>query len=157
MKLLLTGPSGSGKTTISNILKRAFPADQKVIQIDGDDLRRTLNSDLSFSDKSIMENMRRVGELSDWLIETGQADHVIATVIAPIEVGRLMLKKRYGFKVIFIDRPECYDLDLKGLYKSGKQREYEPVECHDLVIDNSIKNGSTPAWCANQISLRFRI
>lgn len=152
MKLLLTGPSGSGKTTIANILKRQLP---RCVHLDGDDLRKTLNSDLGFTDRDLLENARRVGELSNWFLDTYQADNIIVSIIAPTELMRSILKHRFGFKVVFINRPECYELDLKGLYKSKQALPYETPINPDLVVDNSVKSQESPQWRANQILMKF--
>ena len=53
----LTGLSGSGKTTIGKYLERFIMTEATVI--DGDDLRKGLNSDLGFSMEDRNKNVER--------------------------------------------------------------------------------------------------
>ena len=45
----LTGLSGAGKTTLGNSVFNKLKKFEKVIILDGDELRKGLNSDLGFS------------------------------------------------------------------------------------------------------------
>lgn len=63
--LWLTGLSGSGKSTLAFALERElFARGYCVYVLDGDNVRRGLNTDLGFSEADRTENIRRVGEVA---------------------------------------------------------------------------------------------
>ena len=77
-----TGLSGSGKTTLSLKLTGYLRSlNFCAIYLDGDELRAGVSNDLSFTDASREENIRRVAELAKLLIE--QTDFVIVSTISP--------------------------------------------------------------------------
>lgn len=131
---VICGPSGTGKTEFAklfcNLVKYKYLS--SIIHLDGDDLRSTVNSDLGFSDEDISENMRRIVGIKDWLLNTKQTRNVIVSVIAPHYVNREYLRAN-GFYVIFLNRPDCYKEDKKGLYASGKQVPFEETRAGDDV------------------------
>ncbi|MDA9151019.1 adenylyl-sulfate kinase, partial [bacterium] len=60
-----TGLSGSGKSTIANALeKELHKMNISTYLLDGDNVRKGLNSDLSFSPADRRENIRRIAEVS---------------------------------------------------------------------------------------------
>ena len=60
-----TGLSGSGKSTIANLVeKKLFEKNIKTYTLDGDNIRKGINSDLSFSPEDRTENIRRIAEVS---------------------------------------------------------------------------------------------
>ena len=139
-RILFCGPSGSGKSYIARALKAHLLAkNYSVVLLDGDEVRKTICSDLSFTDKDIIENMKRIGEMTKLLQTYNNIDYVIVSVISPLKVGRMLLTKYYRFNnAYFVNRPECYDLDLKGLYASGKQRKFEQIdESENIKIINN--------------------
>ena len=143
-RILFCGPSGSGKSYIARGLKNYLLSNgYSVILLDGDEIRNTISSGLSFTDSDIIENMKRIGEVTRLLQEYNNIDYVIASVICPIKEARMILTKYYGYNnAYFVNRPECYDLDLKGLYKSGRQRKFEPIcESEGIkIIQNRISD-----------------
>ena len=65
MVLWFTGLSGSGKTTIAMGLKEYLEKNnKKVFVLDGDVVRETLHSSLSFTREDIRENNRLIANLS---------------------------------------------------------------------------------------------
>ena len=63
--IFFTGLSGSGKSTIANALEeRLFNEGIKTYVLDGDNVRRGINKNLSFSPEDRTENIRRIGEIS---------------------------------------------------------------------------------------------
>ena len=60
-----TGLSGAGKTTLANALhQRLIVYGFVSIVLDGDEIRKSINSDLGYSLKDRTENLRRVAEMS---------------------------------------------------------------------------------------------
>lgn len=127
--LWLTGLSGAGKSTIAGALERMLKARSiRTYLLDGDALRRGLNSDLGYSEEDRAENIRRVGEVAKLMADAGLL--VIVAVISPFRDGRQSAKAlmRPGeFIEIFVDTPlnECMRRDPKGLYKKAKSGQIE--------------------------------
>ncbi len=122
--LWFTGLSGSGKSTIASSLeeqlhKKAF----STYILDGDNIRSGINKDLSFSDKDRVENIRRIGEISKLILDSGTI--VLSAFISPFKEDRAQVKEVVGesnFIEIFIDCPleVCEERDVKGLYKKAR-------------------------------------
>jgi adenylylsulfate kinase len=152
-----TGLSGSGKTTLSLKLSRYLRSlNFSSIYLDGDDIRAGLSNDLSFTDASREENIRRVAELAKLLIE--QTDFVIVSTISPSNPLRNLAKEIVGkklFSLVYLSTPigECMKRDPKGHYKNanlgiiknftGISSKYEVPLKPDLEIDTSILNQRT--------------
>jgi adenylylsulfate kinase len=152
-----TGLSGSGKTTLGIKLTQYLRSHNfSTIYLDGDELRGGLSNDLSFTDASREENIRRVAELSKLLIS--QVDFVIVSTISPTNILRNLAKEIIGkklFSLVYLSTPisECMKRDPKGHYKNanlgkiknftGISSKYETPLKPDLVIDTSIINQST--------------
>jgi adenylylsulfate kinase len=122
-----TGLSGSGKTTLATALKQRL-TDLGFIctLLDGDIIRRGLNSDLGFTDSDRRENIRRVAEVSKILMEAGVI--VLSAFISPFQADRAMVRKIVGNENIievFVDCPlqVCENRDTKGLYKKARAGE----------------------------------
>ncbi len=120
----LTGLSGSGKSTIAkNLEKNLFIKGFNCITLDGDLLRKGLNSDLGFSKDDRYENIRRIAEISKILVNQGLI--VIVSTISPYESLRNLAKTTIGekdFSLIHIvtSLDTCVKRDVKGLYKRAK-------------------------------------
>jgi len=148
-----TGLSGSGKSTLANELdKQLFNENIDAFILDGDNMRRGLNSDLSFSDVDRKENIRRIAEVSSLFIDAGLI--CIAAFISPFKEDRELAKKIVGedrFIEIFVNTPieVCEQRDVKGLYKKARSGEiknftgisspFEAPECPTLLIDTSVE------------------
>lgn len=65
------GESGSGKTTLANSING--------IHLDGDDMRKTISSDLGFSEEERKENNIRIAKLAK-LLENQGYDVVVSTI-----------------------------------------------------------------------------
>ena len=71
--LWFTGLSGSGKSTLAHAVEEYLhKRGASTFVLDGDNVRHGLCSDLGFSDKDRVENIRRVGEIAKLLIEAGR-------------------------------------------------------------------------------------
>lgn len=127
--LWFTGLSGSGKSTIANIVEAKLQKMNKhTYLLDGDNVRLGLNSDLGFSDKDRVENIRRVGEVSKLFVDAGVI--VLSAFISPFMTDRKLVRDLVPegkFIEIFIDTPLsiCEKRDPKGLYKKARDGEIE--------------------------------
>ena len=123
----LTGLSGSGKSTIARSLESRLHAEQKLAYVlDGDAVRRGLNSDLGFSDADRAENIRRAGHVAAMLADAGVI--VIAAFISPFRRDRDRVRELVGderFLEVFLDAPidVCEQRDPKGLYAKARAGE----------------------------------
>ena len=125
----LSGLSGSGKSTIARALeRRLFQRGSRSFHLDGDNLRRGLNSDLQFSSKERSENLRRAGEVARLAFEHGQI--VLASFISPQEEQRSQIKTRFPEERFFLFHVDCSlevcrNRDPKGLYQKADRGEIE--------------------------------
>lgn len=146
-----TGLSGSGKSTISNSLEQALHnSGIHTYTLDGDNVRSGLNNNLSFSAEDRTENIRRIAEVSNLMIDAGLV--VLAAFVSPFQKDRENISKIVGkenFIEIFVDTPleECERRDVKGLYKKARAGEitnftgigsvYEAPANPNLTIDTT--------------------
>lgn len=124
--LWFTGLSGSGKSTIANIIEQElFERGIKTFILDGDNIRKGLCNDLSFTEEDRAENLRRIGEVVKLICEAGLV--AIATFISPYRRDRQWLRTLLGesFIEIFVDTPldVCEQRDVKGLYQKARNGE----------------------------------
>jgi len=124
--LWFTGLSGSGKSTLANATEQElYKLNANTYTLDGDDIRRGLNSDLNFTEEGRAENMRRIGEVAKLMCDAGLV--VLAAFVSPFRREREMLRSLMGgsFVEIFVDAPldVCEERDIKGLYKKARNGE----------------------------------
>lgn len=122
-----TGLSGSGKSTIANLLEKKLH-EQKIhtYTLDGDNLRRGLTKELTFSEADRNENLRRTAEVAKLFIDAGTV--VIAAFISPYINMREKIKDIVGIEnyiEVFVNTPleVCEQRDVKGLYKKARTGE----------------------------------
>lgn len=122
-----TGLSGSGKSTIANELEKLlFKKGVHTYILDGDNVRKGLNSDLDFTDRGRVENIRRIGEVANLFIDSGLV--VLSAFVSPFKSDRALVKKLVGdtnYIEVFVDCPlaVCEARDVKGLYKKARNGE----------------------------------
>jgi len=120
----MTGLSGAGKSTLAKALQARFTSHKmSSFILDGDALRKGLNSDLGFSPDARKENMRRVKEVCKLFVEAGISP--IVALISPYREDRNILRhdlKDYGFMEVYVkcSMVECERRDPKGLYKMAR-------------------------------------
>lgn len=120
-----TGLSGSGKSTIANALEtKLFRDGIRTYSLDGDNIRKGINKDLTFSPEDRTENIRRIAEIANLLIDAGIV--VLAAFVSPYKKDRENIKNIVGdknFIEIFVNTSveECEKRDVKGLYKKARQ------------------------------------
>lgn len=145
-----TGLSGSGKSTIANALNQSLL--KKKIHtciLDGDSVRKGLNSDLTFSPEGRRENIRRIAEVANLMINHAGLV-VLGAFISPYDRDRTRVKEIVGsdnYIEIYVSTPleVCEEQDVKGLYKKARAGEikdftgidapYEIPGNPDLEID----------------------
>lgn len=151
--LWFTGLSASGKSTIANIVEqKLFRMNYKTYLLDGDNVRHGLNGDLGFDEKSRVENIRRIGEVSKLFLDAGTI--VLTAFISPFNSDRQLVRELFEqgqFLEVFIDSSleVCEKRDPKGMYAKARSGEikhftgisspYEsPKNAEIHVINNSI-------------------
>ena len=144
-----TGLSGSGKSTIANAVEQElFKQGIKTYTLDGDNIRKGLNKDLNFSPEDRAENIRRIAEIANLMIDAGLV--VLAAFVSPYKKDRDNIKsiiKGINFVEIYVNTSlvECERRDVKGLYKKARAGEiknmtgisapYEVPEQPDIEIN----------------------
>lgn len=122
-----TGLSGSGKSTIANLVEIRLHEDSiNTYLLDGDNIRKGINNDLTFSSKDRTENIRRIAEISNLFIDSGVV--VLGAFISPYRNDRENIKKIVGkknFIEVYINTSlkECERRDVKGLYEKARKGE----------------------------------
>mgnify|MGYP001403799729 CR=1 FL=1 len=125
--LWFTGLSGSGKSTIANCVEQElYKNNIHTYTLDGDNIRKGLNSDLSFSPKDRRENIRRIAETAHLMMDAGLV--VLATFVSPYRKDRDHIRNivgDYNMVEIYINTSikECERRDVKGLYKKARKGE----------------------------------
>ena len=143
-----TGLSGSGKSTLANLLEiELHNLGMSTYILDGDNIRQGINKDLSFSSQDRSENIRRIAEIGNLMIDAGII--TLSAFVLPFQKDREMVRKTVGknnFIEVFINTSlsECEKRDVKGLYKKARAGEisnmtgisspYEPPTNPDLEI-----------------------
>lgn len=122
--LWFTGLSGSGKSTVACTLEHALNSmGRATAQLDGDNIRHGLNSNLGFSAADREENIRRIGEVSKLFAEAGLI--TLVSFISPYRKDRDRAReicKAGDFVEVFMKIPieVCEQRDPKGLYKAAR-------------------------------------
>ena len=123
--ILLTGLCGSGKSHIAFALEKYLFNNYSVFVLDGDLLRLSINSDLSFDEDSRTENMRRVGNLAKIINLNGGI--CICSIVAPYNAHRNIIKSIVGeenYFEIYVNTPlELCVERRKKLYDKAKNNE----------------------------------
>src|SRR3972149_8777078 len=87
-----TGVPCSGKTTLSLLLEKVLKSWGFQVQVlDGDILRSTLCKDLSFSKEDRIENVRRIGYLSQMFTRLGI--WVLVAAVSPYSSSREQVRR----------------------------------------------------------------
>lgn len=152
--LWLTGLSASGKSTLSMALEQVLLARGYACYVlDGDNVRRGLNSNLGFSPGDRAENIRRVGEVAALFADAGLI--CITAFISPYRKDRAHAReaaRNVGFHEIHIaaDLSACEARDPKGLYRKARAGElkeftgvdapYEAPESPELVVETGTQS-----------------
>lgn len=161
MVIWLLGLSGAGKSTISNLFEEQLNNSGFFsMQLDGDEMRKGLNSNLGFTMDDRAENIRRAAEAAKIIASNGVI--VTCSFITPLNAHREIAKRILGdmYFEVFIDCPldVCEQRDVKGLYEqahnntlknfTGVSSAFErPTDSHLILYTAN----STPAQCCDQL------
>ncbi len=145
-----TGLSGSGKSTLANQVEVALHEQGlRTYVLDGDNIRRGLNTDLDFTPEGRKENLRRIAEAAKLFIDAGVV--TLATFISPLQKDREKIKQivdKENFIEIYVKASveACEKRDVKGLYQKARNGEiknftgisapYEEPENPDVVVNS---------------------
>ncbi len=125
--LWFTGLSASGKSTIANIVEqKLYQMKYNTYLLDGDNVRHGLNGDLGFNEKSRVENIRRIGEVSKLFLDAGII--TLTAFISPFMSDRQLVRELFKdgqFIEVFIDSSLeiCENRDPKGMYAKARAGE----------------------------------
>jgi bifunctional enzyme CysN/CysC len=122
--LWFTGLSGAGKSTIANLVERRLHVlGYHTYLLDGDNVRHGINKDLGFTPEDRVENIRRIAEVAQLMVDAGLI--VLVSVISPYRSERRSARELFAegeFMEVFVDTPleECERRDAKGLYQKAR-------------------------------------
>ena len=125
--LWFTGLSGSGKSTLANLVEiELHKKGLSTYILDGDNVRKGINKDLSFSPQDRSENIRRIAEISSLMLDAGVI--TLAAFVSPYKKDREVVKQIVGpdkFIEIYVNTSleACESRDVKGLYKKARAGE----------------------------------
>ena len=160
--LWFTGLSGSGKSTIANALEHKLHQEGiKTYALDGDNIRKGINNDLTFSPEDRKENIRRIAEVANLMVDAGLI--VMAAFVSPYKKDRENIAGIVGndnFVEIFVNTSleECERRDVKGLYKKARAGEIKdftgvnaPYEAPDSPDVEIVTDGLSVEECVLRI------
>ena len=122
--LWFTGLSGSGKSTLANLVEMELhKKGLSTYILDGDNVRQGINKDLSFTPQDRSENIRRIAEISNLMLDAGVI--TLAAFVSPYIKDRAQVKQIVGsdkFIEIYVNTTleACESRDVKGLYKKAR-------------------------------------
>ena len=144
-----TGLSGSGKSTLAHSVEEELHnLGCRTFVLDGDNVRHGLSSNLTFSDNDRKENIRRIGEAANLMMEAGVI--AMTAFISPFNEDRNLVRQllpQGDFIEIYCNASleVCESRDVKGLYKRARAGEiknytgidspYEAPKNPELIID----------------------
>jgi len=147
--LWFTGLSGAGKSTLAHAVEeRLHQLKMHTFVFDGDNVRHGLCADLGFSSQDRVENIRRIGEMSKLIIESGVI--AMTAFISPFRADRdrvRALVQDGDFIEVYCHASvaECESRDVKGLYAKARSGEisdftgisspYEAPEKAELLVE----------------------
>jgi adenylylsulfate kinase len=117
--------------------------------LDGDNIRHGLNKDLGFSPDERKENIRRIAEVANLIVDAGIV--AVTAFISPYRADRDMARSTFregDFIEIYVkcSLSECERRDPKGLYKKARGGEileftgisapYEPPVRQEIIIES---------------------
>ena len=163
-----TGLSGSGKSTLANAVEqKLYAAGINTYTLDGDNVRHGLNKDLGFGPEARTENIRRIAEVANLMLDAGLV--VLSAFVSPYLKDRQAIKEVVGseyFMEVFVDTPleVCEQRDVKGLYAkaragqisefTGISAPYQAPERPDFRVDTSVTGLDESASMLTELILK---
>ena len=163
-----TGLSGSGKSTLANAVEqKLYAAGIKTYTLDGDNVRHGLNKDLGFGPEARTENIRRIAEVANLMLDAGLV--VLSAFVSPYLKDRQAIKEvvgSEGFMEVFVDTPleVCEQRDVKGLYAKARAGEiseftgisapYQAPVRPDFRVDTSVTGLDDSASMLTELILK---
>ncbi|HWH10968.1 MAG TPA: adenylyl-sulfate kinase [Solirubrobacteraceae bacterium] len=156
----LTGLPCAGKSTIAALTAGLLKTRGTVaVVLDGDLLRQTLSTDLTFSAADRREHGRRVA--LEALTGLERSAVVIVALVSPLERIRAEAQAVLGdaFVEVHVDAPltVCEERDVKGMYRrarngsladfTGVSSPYEPPRAPGLRLDTAHQTPAESAEC----------
>jgi adenylylsulfate kinase len=150
-----TGLSGAGKSSVANAVERLLNSKRiRTYLLDGDNIRHGLCKDLGFSLEDRAENIRRVGEVSKLMADSGVV--TLAALISPYRSDREAVRRCVQdagspFVEVYVQASveTCEGRDPKGLYRMAREGKiknftgiddpYEEPTSPELILDSNAK------------------
>jgi adenylylsulfate kinase len=140
MIIQIIGLPGSGKTELAKALKERINA----IHLNADEVRATVNSDLSFTAEDRIEQARRLGEMARLIAKQGVAP-VIVDFVCPTDLTRAA----FGKPDILI----YMNTISEGRYEDTNKIFEEPTNYDYMFLDHT----NAPHGKANKIIDTFKL
>ena len=157
----------SGKTTIAKKLADILrEKNLPLVLLDGDEVRKTISSDLGYTLEDRNKHMKRTADLCHVVTENGVL--CIACVASPTETSREYAKSHLkNIITVYVKCPVevCEKRDVKGHYKMARQGKegfenflgvtlkFEEPKNADVIL-NTDKN--TVDECINQLTPKLK-
>lgn len=123
-----TGQPGSGKTTIAKHLKTFLEQTEKVIHVDGDDLR-DIFMDKDYSENGRRKNVNRAQDIALFLNKKGYI--VIVSMVSPFKDQREFLKRNADVIEVYV-----HTTNIRGR-ESYHVKDYQPPENNFIDMDTT--------------------
>ncbi len=159
-----TGLSGSGKSTIANALEaKLYQEGVHTYILDGDNVRKGLNNNLSFSPEDRTENIRRIGEVAQLMVDAGLV--VLSAFVSPYRIDRENIKNivdASNFVEVFVNTPleECERRDVKGLYakaRAGEIKDFTGINApYEAPLNPEIEIDTTKTSVEDSVEIIFK-
>eukprot|EP00536_Pseudo-nitzschia_multiseries_P012939 jgi/Psemu1/33626/gm1.33626_g len=149
-----TGLSGAGKSSIANAVESTLSRKHKIrtYLLDGDNIRHGLCQDLGFTAEDRAENIRRVGQMSKLMADSGMV--TLAALVSPYRADRDNVRKMVeAIGIAFVEIhvrasvQTCEGRDPKGLYQMAREGKiknftgiddpYEEPVAAELILDSN--------------------